>query len=170
MLNPKIVVQHSPIAGSGLIATDTIRSGEMIWSTNRSEAGFSMAEIQSWSTETQEFFWSLAYRIGPNSFSGPRAPAHIDPSDYMNHSCEPSAWFCGYDLMEATRMIGPGEEVTFDYATSGIRPGYRLTCLCGTSSCRGAVTEHDLRNWPDLLYRYRGHILEHMLLVPLAGA
>ena len=168
MLNPKIVVEHSPIAGSGLLATSTIEKGEMIWSTDRPEAGFSLEDIHSWQTETQEFFWALAYRIGPNHFSGPRTRDSVDPSDYMNHSCEPSAWFCGYHRMESTRTIGAGEEITFDYATSGIRPGYFLKCLCGTSSCRGSITEDDLRNSPELQQRYLGHILDHMLLLPVA--
>ncbi len=167
MLNPKIVVQHSPIAGSGLIATETIAAGELIWSTDKPEVAYTIEEINAWPAATQEFFWSLAYRIGPDRFSGPRSLDVVDPSDYMNHSCEPSAWFCGYYRMEATRMIGAGEEVTFDYSTSGIQPGYRLKCLCGSSLCRGFVTEDDVRSSPELLERYRGHILDHVLLAPV---
>lgn len=67
-----------------------------------------------------------------------------DPSMYMNHSCEPTCWFewnnNGNDptttntaegiagardgsriVMTATRDLVPGDELTFDYATSEVR-------------------------------------------------
>lgn len=67
-----------------------------------------------------------------------------DPSMYMNHSCEPTCWFewehggatlraeevggedrtmgqrAGAIVMTATRDLVPGDELTFDYATSEV--------------------------------------------------
>jgi hypothetical protein len=69
--------------------------------------------------------------------------------DFVNHSCDPN---CGLDFRDgrvflvAVRVIGAGEEVSFDYATSTTReglsffPGWRFSCLCGARNCRGEVS------------------------------
>lgn len=167
MLNSKIDVRHSSIAGRGLVARDRIFPGEMIWLAGEDDPApvFELAEIETWPQSERETFWALAYRVGESTYSGPKDPERADTSDYMNHSCDPTAWFCGYDRMEARRLIEPGEEVTFDYATSGIRPGFELHCRCGTAECRQLVTEEDVQQSKQLRAKYAGHILEHMLVL-----
>lgn len=69
--------------------------------------------------------------------------------DFVNHSCDPN---CRLDyrsgrrvFLIALRDIAPGEELSFDYATTttcdGIAafPGWRFECLCGSQDCRGKV-------------------------------
>ncbi|HZP92518.1 MAG TPA: SET domain-containing protein-lysine N-methyltransferase [Burkholderiales bacterium] len=69
--------------------------------------------------------------------------------DYVNHSCDPN---CRLDFragdkvfLVALRDIAPGEELSFDYATTTTRagieafPGWRFACLCGVPQCRGEV-------------------------------
>ena len=79
----------------------------------------------------------------------------IEDADLVNHSCEPNCGLLGGTILIAMRDIAPGEEVTFDYATSDGSDYDEFECACSTASCRGKVTGRD---WmiPELQRRYRG--------------
>lgn len=81
----------------------------------------------------------------------PRTPAH-----FGNHSCDPSLWHAGPYSLVTRRDIVAGEEATIDYGTQSGAPGFRMTCRCGTSSCRGVVRSDDWRDG-GLQRRYEGH-------------
>lgn len=70
--------------------------------------------------------------------------------DFLNHSCDPN---CRLDyrpdgrvFLVALRDIAPGEELSFDYATTttsdGVEafPDWCFKCLCGAPGCRGEVS------------------------------
>lgn len=66
--------------------------------------------------------------------------------ELINHSCDPN---CGVLLplgaqslrIVALRPIGPGEELTTDYAMHDYEIEFMpSTCLCGSELCRGRVT------------------------------
>lgn len=57
---------------------------------------------------------------------------------YLNHSCEPSAWIRGLEVI-ALRDIAPGEGVTFDYNGTEHSMAEPFDCHCGTPSCVGRV-------------------------------
>ena len=69
-----------------------------------------------------------------------------EPGDMLNHSCEPSCGLVGTQLLVAMRDIGPGEELTFDYATCDVSDYDEFRCACGEPACRGVVTGRD---WLD---------------------
>ena len=73
---------------------------------------------------------------------------------FLNHSCEPNVGFAGNIILVAMRDIGPGEELTTDYALFDDHDG-TMKCRCGTPSCRGTITGGDWRR-PDLQRKY-GH-------------
>lgn len=81
----------------------------------------------------------------------PRTPAH-----FANHSCDPTLWHTGPYTVATRRDVVAGEEATIDYGTQSGAAGFRMTCSCSTSSCRGVVTSDD---WQDdeLQRRYEGH-------------
>jgi uncharacterized protein len=68
----------------------------------------------------------------------------------VNHSCDPN---CGIQLNEsgshdyvARRFIGPGDEITFDYAMRNLTvEHFPARCRCGERACRGRIT-----GWQDL--------------------
>jgi uncharacterized protein len=68
----------------------------------------------------------------------------------VNHSCDPN---CGVRLnagqafdFVARRVIGAGQELTFDYAMRNFTiDHFPSVCLCGAARCRGSVT-----GWKDL--------------------
>jgi len=80
--------------------------------------------------------------------------------DYINHSCNPNAGYNGQIFLVAMRMIKKDEEITFDYAmvlhnSRGIKK-YNMKCLCGSSNCRGFVTDNDWKK-TELQEKYSGY-------------
>lgn len=85
-----------------------------------------------------------------------------DLDHFVNHSCVPTAWMDGPLRVVARRDLGPGEEVTGDYALWEGEDGYSLSpCRCGAAECRGRVSGGDWR-LPDLQQRYAGHFLPYL--------
>ncbi|HWQ37164.1 MAG TPA: SET domain-containing protein-lysine N-methyltransferase [Burkholderiales bacterium] len=94
--------------------------------------------------------------------------------DFVNHSCDPN---CRLDFrgggrvfLVALRDIPPGEELTFDYATTTTRagieafPGWRFHCLCGATNCRGEVgSVEDLPPERLAYYQAIGALAPHVL-------
>lgn len=149
--------------GRGLTATADIRAGEVIW---RMEAPFvphDEGEIRTWSAERQARFFRLSVQIGNTTHAGSLGDdLHDDPFVFTNHSCDPNTWWTK-GMLVAMRAICAGEEISFDYATSEIRPDFNIaSCHCGAQRCRGAVGPHDLRD-PELRARYGDHLPRHVL-------
>jgi uncharacterized protein len=80
---------------------------------------------------------------------------HPDGGDLINHCCEPTCGLVGNALLVARRDILPGEEITYDYATSDGSDYDEFECHCGAARCRGTVTGDDWRR-ADLQAIYAG--------------
>lgn len=83
------------------------------------------------------------------------------PADYVNHSCDPNSGLSGQIGLVALRDIAPGEEITFDYATSDSTDYDEFKCECGAPNCRGTVRGSDWRN-PELWKKYAGHFSPYL--------
>ncbi|CAI5472306.1 unnamed protein product [Closterium sp. Yama58-4] len=81
-----------------------------------------------------------------------------DPSLYYNHSCDPNSWYINPRCMVALRDIQPGEQVTYDYASTETEGSMHagLICRCGAACCRGTLrfSEWRSRDWQQ---RNAGH-------------
>jgi hypothetical protein len=84
----------------------------------------------------------------------------IEPADWPgihgNHSCDPNLWMRDAVTVVARRRIGPGDELTVDYALYSAAPWWSMRCNCGASNCRRVITGNDWQ-LQDLQSRYRGH-------------
>ena len=84
-----------------------------------------------------------------------------DPESWkpLNHSCEPSAWLEGLDLV-ARRPLGPGDAITMDYGTfcNELMPDFR--CACGEPTCRGMIRGTD--HLSDAVTRYGDHLSDYV--------
>jgi hypothetical protein len=157
-LDPRAVVRASPIEGRGLFASQPIGEGETV-----SVLGgrvISDADVDALIAAGQRYE-GIALGLDRN--------LSIEPADWPgrhgNHSCDPNLWMAGPSRVVAARGIAAGEELTIDYALHSIRPGWEMTCSCGTSGCRGTIRGDDWRR-PDLQQRYRGHwppVLEELI-------
>lgn len=79
-----------------------------------------------------------------------------EPSDSVNHSCNPNAGVRGQMVLVALRDIAPEEEVCFDYAMTDGNAYDEFDCQCGAPNCRGRVTGDDWK-LPELQQRYAGY-------------
>src|SRR5690242_21050107 len=97
-----VVVRDSPIHGRGVFAARRIEAGEVIIDGCREI--LSDEAMRMLPEEERDFI----------SVMDGRPVLMKPPSRFVNHSCNPNAF--GTDAGDvATRVIGPGEEVTVDY-------------------------------------------------------
>lgn len=151
-MSPKVMTAESAFHGRGIIAIERIEAGErlIVWGgpsyTDAHGAARARAEgraVMQWdddifSCETDAPDWEEPFLI--------------------NHSCDPNSWMEGPFTIVAMRDIGPGEEITVDYALWEFDEtrGPSWVCRCGSSCCRGGVTGSDWK-LPELRKKYAGH-------------
>ena len=66
---------------------------------------------------------------------------HIEPTGtlkYLNHCCDPNAYFEGRNLM-ALRPITPGQEITINYKATETELANPFHCHCGAANCAGWI-------------------------------
>lgn len=102
----------------------------------------------------------LAHQIDDEFVIGAKQASDLDDADCFNHSCDPNAGLRGQLGLVAMRDIAPDEQVCFDYAmvlaeVPGLAP-YEFACRCGSTLCRGTITDRDWRR-PELQRRYAGY-------------
>jgi SET domain-containing protein len=80
---------------------------------------------------------------------------------FLNHSCEPNVGFAGNTVLVAMRDIGPGEELTTDYALFDDHDEV-MECRCQTPSCRGTIGGRDWQR-PELQRKYGKYFSSYLL-------
>ena len=140
----------SPIHGTGLLAIAFIPEGTVLWSSGSDYVELTLKELNARPIEQRH----LAYRCGKDKFI-----LAFDNSPYTNHSCDPNTWWVDDETMTARRDIQPGEEITYDYATTEVHPWWRTKwqCQCQAENCRRIITGRDCLD-PAFQERYRGHL------------
>lgn len=149
------MVDRGVIEGKGLVARAFIAEGEVIARLDPGQPLTPISEILTWSPERQEAFLRYAYQCSETHY----VDEH-EPDRCMNHSCDPNTWWGEDDTMIARRDIQPGEEITYDYATTEISVPFAMTCLCGSAQCRGTITHEDYRD-PAWQARFGDHLPRH---------
>lgn len=154
-LDGRVEVRRSSIEGRGLFALRPIEEGELV-----SKFGGYLVDTQ---TLRRIFERSDSYvdaiTVGDDE--------HLvlppgTPNGLGNHSCDPNLWWDGPFELVARRDIGPGEELTSDYAASTTDPGWQMACACAATSCRHTICGDDYRRL-DLIAKYEGHVVPAVL-------
>jgi hypothetical protein len=153
-INPKMVMKKKPLIDNGIFAKAEIKKDELL----AVFGGYVMTLKEE--SRLPEKIRDYSHQISPEFVIGVIDDNRIQKVDYFNHSCNPNAGFKGQIFLVAMRKIKKGEEVTFDYAmVLSHAPGvelYKMKCLCGSTKCRGYVTEDDWKI-PELQKKYRGY-------------
>ncbi|MCU0514750.1 MAG: SET domain-containing protein-lysine N-methyltransferase [Anaerolineae bacterium] len=157
MLHPFIKVVASTIQGHGLVATGLIRAGEVVSRLEPDQPLTALSDFATWTTEAQDDFLIHSYQ-----YSATHLVSEQGDEKYMNHSCDPNTWWADNDTMIARRDIQPGEEITYDYATTDVDVAFAMTCRCGSPLCRGLVTHRDHLRL-DWQARFGTHLPQHVL-------
>ena len=68
----------------------------------------------------------------------------------------------------ALRDIQAGEEITYDYSTADIDRAFEMKCRCGSSRCRGTISNLDYLDpaWQD---HYGSKLPPHVLAAIARG-
>ncbi|MEV4109426.1 SET domain-containing protein [Nonomuraea sp. NPDC049695] len=159
-LTPSAEPRLSPIEGTGLFAIERIRQDEVVM-----RFGGRVISDEALARLTPPYS-SLTVEEGVHLLLD---PAH--PVRYGNHSCDPNLWHRDATTVIARRDIGPGEELTIDYATLTGVEAWSMACRCDTPVCRRVVTGNDWRlsrlqatygtHWsPPLLERIKAAVRE----------
>ena len=84
--------------------------------------------------------------------------------NYLNHHCDPSAWFCpGTFILESRRELEQGDEITFDYATVDHLPALLdMPCSCDYTYCRKHIIG-SISNSRDAAIKYDMHVSKYLL-------
>ncbi len=151
----KVEIRTSALGGQGIFATRRIEPGEVV----AVKAGHVIHADEV--DDVTQAAGDYTLQISDDLFLGPRTTEEIDDLVVMiNHSCDANVGFEGVSYV-AIRTIEPDEEICHDYAMARTLP-YEMTCLCGTTACRGTVT-HDDWKLPELHERYGRFFMPHIL-------
>lgn len=152
MLHPLIrVFDDEVIEGKGLVATGLIHAGEVVSKLEPDQPHVLIAEVLRWSPEEQDALLHYGYQCSETEIVSEQGP-----EKYMNHSCDPNTWWADDKTMIARRDIQPGEELTYDYATTEITIPFEMHCRCGTPICRKIIrhTDYLAPEWQERFGRY----------------
>jgi hypothetical protein len=130
---PKIVRRRSSVHGSGVFALEPINKNTRIIDY----AGELVRNDQSEAREERYLAEGCIWVFRVNRHWSRDAAAGGNLSRFINHACRPNCWIeiAGTTIwIRASRLIRPGEELTYDYATDG-EPTIPCRCRPG---CRSA--------------------------------
>ena len=121
----------SDAVGHGVVATQAIPAGTIVWVPDALDRRISPAEFATLPAPVQAGVEHFAYL----DQDGNRVLAW-DLARYVNHACAPTCVSAGYDCNVAAVDLGPGDQLTDDYG-SYLRG--TMACACGSAQCRGTV-------------------------------
>jgi len=170
-----VKVDSAAQKGLGLFATGVIQEGEIVaWESadfyqgpDDSRPGkklMTLAQIEErWADKRErDHFVAYSYQVGEDLFLIPLREDDLVITTYQNHSCDPNTWWADDYTLVARRTIYPGEEVTFDYATSESLDNPEMPeCYCGSSTCRRRLEPHDYLK-PELITAYGAHFVSYL--------
>ncbi|HEV7396607.1 MAG TPA: SET domain-containing protein-lysine N-methyltransferase [Pyrinomonadaceae bacterium] len=153
----KLILDHK--SQYGLYAIEDIAAGEVIEAyEDKPHVLVSKKHVEkTWNEQQQSWFAQYAYPLTDELFvSWSDDPDHWKP---INHSCDPTAWLDGLNLV-ARRDIQPGQEITMDYATFCNDRMAEFICSCQADECRGVVRGTDYKE--PFMERYGDHVSDYV--------
>jgi D-alanine-D-alanine ligase len=151
----------------GMYAVETIQTGEIIEAyEEQPHVLVSKKHVRkNWKAAQQQWFQQYAYPLTDEVFvSWSHDPEHWKP---INHSCDPSAWLEGLNLV-ARRKITPGKEITMDYATFCNEFMEEFACTCDAPDCRMRIRGTDYKE--PFMERYGDHVSDYVRTRRLNGS
>ncbi len=111
MIHPHTELRFiSDDVGYGVVATQLILKGTIVWTLDKIDRAFTPAEFQAFDATYQRLLDTYCFRSPTGDFI-----LCWDIGKYVNHSFKSSVLSTAYDFEIAIRDIQPGEELTDDY-------------------------------------------------------
>ncbi|HEX9710156.1 MAG TPA: SET domain-containing protein-lysine N-methyltransferase, partial [Candidatus Thermoplasmatota archaeon] len=152
-------VRSSAAGDYGMFANRRIRPGERIVAfEERAHHLVTSSHVEArWGEPNRGWFEAYAWPLTDEVW----VVWSDDPEEWkpVNHSCEPTAWLDGLDVV-ARLPLAPGEEITLDYATYYNERMPSFSCRCGAAVCREIVRGTDYLE--DFVARYGRHVSDYV--------
>lgn len=150
----KLKVKDSRISGKGIFAKAPIKEGELLMV-------FGGLVVNRKDLDESKYRLQTAFPIELDTFIVlPSSDTSDTVDEYLNHSCDPSAWLTDEVTVVARRDIPAENEITLDVATWDMDTEWLYSddgiCHCGQPMCRKKLSPHDYLN-PELQEKYAGH-------------
>ena len=157
MLDPHLnIFADSHIHGGGIRANAFIASGSTLWTHDSYRFIVNRRLMLVLNRLQPRYVSAYSYQIGDNHYI-----YRATPFSQFNHSCTPNGWWAG-EVLVARVDIQPGDEVTYDYATSEVGVPFRMVCQCTEPNCRRVITNLDYR-LPEFQAFHGDHLPYHTL-------
>lgn len=153
-MSPKLTVRlSSDKSGQGVFAVEPIDPGEVVavWGGRIVPEDIAAALPP----QTRRY----VVQVESDQYLAPLE--RIDPAELVNHCCQPNCGLSGQITLVALRHIEPGEEITFDYATTDSSPFLEFECACVKKPCRNKVRADDWQR-SDVQAANRGHFSPYL--------
>jgi len=153
-LSPKLAVRDcADKPGRGVFAAAVVEPGELVavWGGRIVKQAVAEAlppELRRYVVQVEEA-----------QYLAPLEP--IDAAELINHCCQPTCGLSGQIALVALKRIQPGEEITFDYATTDSSEFLSFQCSCSKGPCRRRVAADDWRR-TDVQSTNRGHFSPYL--------
>lgn len=134
----------SPTIGLGIFATKLIPRGTVTWVQDTLDIELTAEQFHALPEPQRVLVHHYSYLDSRGLYV-----LCWDSGRYMNHSCSATTISYGTICDVALRDIQPGEELTCDYVLLNLE--HRLTCHCGSPTCRGEVAPGDFEKVGHLL-------------------
>ena len=153
-LTAKVAVRDcTDKSGRGVFAVNPIDAGEVVAVWGGRIVGRANAEA------IPSHLRRFIVQVEDDQFLAPLEP--IDAAELINHCCQPTCGLSGQITLVALRRIQPGEEITFDYATTDSSAFLEFPCGCSKKPCRQKVTHDDWRR-DDVQAINHGHFSPYL--------
>ena len=131
------LVDHTGPKGYGFFATRTYKKGELLCKVTGTKMNDSNPKLSHRAIQIAK--GNAKQSIGKTS----NKDVFIEPYRfsiiwYLNHSCDPNAYF-DHDVLYARRVIEVGEEITADYSLFTNYHSWDMDCLCHHEKCRKTI-------------------------------
>ncbi len=155
-ISSKVEVRPSGIHGKGMFATAAVGPGEVVTVWGGTFVSQRDAERARLTGKAVQQIDDGVFEVFDREQPG--------LSYYHNHSCEPNTGIGDEVTIVALRSIGPGEELTIDYAMFEADEDWVMPweCRCGARTCRKRITGRDWRS-RELHARYGRHFSPFVL-------
>jgi len=126
MTNLKFLIKETLKCGKGVFSKKAHLKNEILFSFGSKVVPWTRANHRS-------------IQLGKNKWLN---PSKNELGYFVNHSCNPNAYFKAPHFVAALRTIKANQEITLDYSTLVNIPKWDMDCACREKNCRKIIKSY----------------------------
>jgi uncharacterized protein len=164
-----VQIKRTPHTGLGLFAKSPLQMNTVIWHNVEiltPEYLWCADEIREAPIELQRKIIDYAFQVGNVLWAGIHHQRYdvADSMFFINHSCNPNAYFSSVCTVSTFKEIDIDEEITIDYATIDSFDWGSVSyfeCKCLSPNCRLIIGPNDWKI-PEVQKKEQGHFVPYL--------